>query len=114
MSAETWAQLIVKYCISDPELSFNGSDLNKAFYDRSNTLLREVTDLKTNVPAMHIGIFRNYLRLHKEKKQTYYYYATKQGQTPVNLGNWRDNICEAKDLLNKVFTRAMLTNKTSA
>jgi hypothetical protein len=27
MSAETWVQLIAKYCISDPELSFNGSDL---------------------------------------------------------------------------------------
>ena len=112
MSAETWAQLIVKYCISDPELFFNGSDLNKALNDRSNTLLREEMDLKTNVPAMHISIFRNYLRLHKEKKQTYYYYATKQGRTPVNLGNWRDNICKAKDLLNKVFTRATSTNKT--
>jgi hypothetical protein len=44
-------------------------------------------DLRTNVPATNIGIFRNYLRLHKEKKQIYYYYATKKGQTPVNLGN---------------------------
>ncbi len=79
MSAETWAQLIVNYCISDPELSFNGSDSNKALNDRSNTLLREEMDLKTNVPATHIGIFRNYLRLPKEKKQTHYYYATKQG-----------------------------------
>ena len=75
-------------------------------------MLREEMDLKTNVPTTHIGIFRLYLRLHKEKKQTYYYYATKKGQTPVNLGNWRDHICEAEDLLNKVFTRATLTNKT--
>jgi hypothetical protein len=69
MSSETWVQLIVKYCISDPELSFNGSDSNKALNDRSNTLLREETDLRTNVPPTHIGIFRNYLRLHKEKSK---------------------------------------------
>jgi hypothetical protein len=67
MSAETWVQLIVKNCISDPELSFNGSDSNKALNDRSNTLLREEMD---NVPATPIGIFKNYLRLDKEKKQT--------------------------------------------
>jgi hypothetical protein len=39
MSAETWAQLITKYCILDTELSFNGSDLNKALNNRSNVLL---------------------------------------------------------------------------
>jgi hypothetical protein len=69
MSADTWAQLITKYCISDPVLSFKGSDLNKALNDRSNVLLREEMDLKTNVPATHIGIFRNYLKLHKEKNK---------------------------------------------
>ncbi len=60
MSADTWAVLITKYCISDPDLSFNGSYLNKALNDRSNVLLREEMDLKTNVPATHISIFRNY------------------------------------------------------
>jgi DNA-binding transcriptional regulator YhcF (GntR family) len=63
-------------------------------------------DMKSNIPKDHIGIFRDTLRKHGSKVN-YYYYATEKGQLPLrNETRWYENITEAKELLEKVITRA--------
>jgi hypothetical protein len=107
MSAETWAQLIVKYSIIDPSLVFCGDQLDKCLNSRENVRLREQMDLKSNVPGDHIGIFREHIRKKGMSKKLYYYYATSIGETPLKTQNkWFDCISDAEELLIKKITRS--------
>jgi len=50
MSAETWAQLIVKYSLVDSSLMFNGEQLDKCINSRENKHLRDEMDLRLSIP----------------------------------------------------------------
>ncbi len=69
MSAETWAQLIVKYSIVDSSLVFNGEQLDKCINSRENKHLRDEMDLRLSIPKDHIGIFREQQRKKGSKKK---------------------------------------------
>jgi len=104
MSAETWAQLIVKYSIIDPSLVFCGDQLDKCLNSRENVRLREQMDLKSNVPGDHIGIFREHIRKKGMSKKLYYYNATSIGETPLKTQNkWFDCISDAEELIKKIL-----------
>jgi hypothetical protein len=63
-------------------------------------------DMKSNIPKDHTGIFQDTLGKHGSKVN-YYYYATEKGQLSLrNETRWYENITEAKELLEKVITRA--------
>jgi hypothetical protein len=62
MSAETLAQLIVKYSIVDSSLMFNGEQLDKYINSRENKHLQDEMDLRLSIPKDHIGIFREQQR----------------------------------------------------
>ena len=62
MSAETWAQLIIKYSIVDSSLMFNGEQLDKCINSRENKHLQDEMDLRLSIPKDHIGIFREQQR----------------------------------------------------
>jgi hypothetical protein len=110
MSAETWAQLIVKYSIVDSFLIFNGEQLEKCLNSRENKGLREEMDLRTMIPKDHIGIFREQMRKKGSTKKCSYYYATTSGQSPLEKEKkCYDCINDAEDLLNKKITRASET-----
>ena len=112
MSSDTWAKLIAKYCITDCTLTYNGTELDKCLNGRQNILLRAQMDLKSNVPKDHLGIFRETLRKHG-CKVSYYYYATESGHLPFNTeAKWHENISDAKELLDKVLTRAHSNSAT--
>jgi len=112
MSADTWAKLIAKYCITDSTLTFNGTNLDKCLSLRQNEHLRTQMDMRKGTTEDHIGIFREVLRKHG-KQRTYYYYATKQGQLPILTETmWYDNISEAEDLLNIVITKSKASKST--
>ena len=107
MSAETWAQLIVKYSIIDPSLVFCGDQLDKCLSSREKVRLREQMDLKSNVPGDHIGIFCEHIRKNEMGKKIYYYYARPIGETPLKTQNkWFDCISDAEELLIKKITRS--------
>ena len=107
MSAETWAQLIVKYSIIDETLVFDGNQLDKCLNSRENVRLREQMDLKSNVLGDHIGIFHEHIRKKGMSKKLYYYYATPIGETPLKTQNkWFDCISDAEELLIKKITRS--------
>ena len=72
MSAETWAQLIVKYSIVDSSLIFNGEQLEKCLNSRENKGLREEMDLRTMIPKDHIGIFHEQMRKKGSTKKCSY------------------------------------------
>jgi hypothetical protein len=74
MSADTWAKLIAKYCITDSTLIFNGTNLDKCLSLQQNEHLRMQMDMRKGTMEDHIGIFREVLRKHG-KQRTYYYYA---------------------------------------
>ena len=103
MSAETWAQIIVKYaCISNIELQFNGIDLNRCLNTKKMNNLRDATDVDASkVTSDHIGIFRDNYRRHGQPSKKYYYYATPKGESPIKLENkhWYECVSDASDLL---------------
>ena len=109
MSAETWAQLIVKYSIVDSSLMFNGEQLDKCINSRENKHLRDEMDLRLSIPKDHIGIFHEQQRKKGSTKKTSYYYATTSGKSPDKEKKWFDCINDAHELLNKKITRASET-----
>ena len=110
MSAETWAQLIVKYSIVDSNLIFNGDQLDKCINSRENKRLREEMDLRLLIPKDHIGILCEQLRKKGSTKKTSYYYATTSGQSPLEKEKrWYECIDDAQELLSKKITRASET-----
>jgi len=110
MSAETWAQLIVKYSIVDSNLIFNGDQLDKCINSRENKRLREEMGLRLSIPKDHIGIFCEQLRKKGSTKKTSYYYATTSGQSPLEKEKrWYECINDAQELLSKKITRASET-----
>jgi hypothetical protein len=108
MSAETWAQLIVKCTlITNTELVFNGVELNRCINAKKNSLIRSEMEDRVKITSDPIGIFRNNRRL-RGASITYYYYATPKGELPVTRQDkqWFENISDGKDLLNIVLTRS--------
>ena len=108
MSAETWAQLIVKCTlITNTDLIFNGVELNRCKNAKKNSLIRSEMEDRVKVTSDPIGIFRNNRRLHGASI-TYYYHATPKGELPVTLQDkeWFENISDGTDLLNNVITRS--------
>ena len=103
MSAETWAQIIVKYaCISNTELQFNGINLNRCLNTKKMKYLLDAMDVDASkVTSDHIGIFRDNYRRHGQPSKKYYYYATPKGETPIKLENkhWYECVSDASDLL---------------
>ncbi len=63
MSADTWAKLIAKYCITDSTI-FNGTILDKCLSLRQNEHLRTQMDMRKDTMEDHIGVFREVLRKH--------------------------------------------------
>jgi hypothetical protein len=101
MSAETWAQLIVKYSIADSSLMFNREQLDKCINSRENKHLQDEMDLRLSIPKDHIGIFHEQQRKKGSTKRTSYYYATTSGKSPDKEKKWFDCINDAHELLNK-------------
>ena len=102
MSAETWAQLIVKKYtfISNNELVFNGVELNRCINTKKNSLICLEMEDRVKVTSDPIGIFRNDPRF-LSKSKTYYYYATPKGELPATIQDkqWFEDTSDGTDLL---------------
>jgi len=109
MSAETWAQLIVKYTlITNTELIFNGVELNRCINAKKQKHIRDQMDDRIKVTRDHIGIFRDNRRPFGQSAKTYYYYATPKGETPLKIEGkqWFECVSEGTDLLNIRLTKS--------
>jgi hypothetical protein len=67
MPADTWAKLIVKYCITDSTLIFDGTNLDKCLSLQQNEHLRMQIDMRKGTTEDHIGVFPEVLRKHSKQ-----------------------------------------------
>jgi len=108
MTAETWAQVIIKHFKVNESLKFDGSQIVKALgLKRYASLNSEmlVADRRT-IPFDHIGIFRDVFRQHG-KHRVHCFYAGPKGKPPKETqGPWFNYICDGKEFLSTVITRS--------
>ena len=104
MTAETWAQVIIKHFKVNESLKFDGSQIVKALgLKRYASLNSEmlVADRRT-IPFDHIGIFRDVFRQHG-KHRVHCFYAGPKGKPPKETqGPWFNYICDGKEFLSTV------------
>jgi hypothetical protein len=108
MTAETWAQVIVKHFKVNKSLKFDGSQIVKALglkcYASLNSKML-VADHCT-IPSDHIGIFCDLFWQHG-KHRVHCFYAGPKGKPPKETqGPWFNYICDRKEFLSTVITRS--------
>jgi len=102
MSAETWAQLIIKYSIVDSSLMLNGEQLDNCINSRENKHLQDEMDLRLSIPKDHIGIF------HKLQRKTG---STKKYPTIMLLLQEKAQTKERNGLIASIMHTNYLTKK---
>ncbi len=108
MTAETWAQIIIKHFKVNKSLKFDGSQLVKALGLKcyaSLNLEMLVADHQ-NIPSDHIGIFRDIFHQHRKHKVHCFYAGPKGKPLKETQGPWFNYIYDGNDFLNTVITRS--------
>jgi hypothetical protein len=107
MTADTWAEVIVKHYKLSEVMSFNGNQLVNALGLKKNHAFNSEISVadRRNLPPDHIGIFRDMFRP-KGGKRVHCFYAGPRGKAPEDTETaWYNYIYDGKELLEKVITR---------